>query len=421
MTTLPLGVGAFKRDYAQEPNIRLLNRFFETAPTNLKEKFALLTRPGTKSLAEFPNNQVSPGGHLRAHYAKTGLFDSDLFVVSGDKLFRYDGTTVTSITGTLGGVDAPRQAWAKGEDYEYLFIADGLHLWYYGGGTHATGTLTYDGSGAYATDVLIIEGVYYTWSATLNDPLDDGTAAHPWKAKNTGSLLQNMANLIAYDGTPGVDFSSTLGGPSTVVTAEVTTPLLVLTVTAISDGLDGNDIDTTLGGGSSGNLAWGATKLAGGGTQTLHQVATPLGVGITAVTEIDGFVLASVANSQRFYWIEPGDVTIDPLNFATKEASPDPIIDLATVGDVIVIAGAGSTEYWSATGDDDNPFAPIQGRAISRGIVAGTLVVVNEGTYCVVASDWKVYAVSDVPNPISNNGIEERVRKQLRREAGLAS
>lgn len=420
MTTLPLGVNAYKRDYAKEPEVKLVNRFLEKAPTNLKERIALLTRPGTKRLADFANSQTNPTGKLRAHYAKTGLFGSDLFVVSGDKLWRYDGIVKTSISGSLGGVDAPRQAWSKGEGYQYLFIADGLHLWYYPGGTHATGALTYDGSGSYATDVLIIGGTYYTWSATLNDPLDDGTVAHPFKAKNTGSLLANMADTLNYSGTPGVDFSLTLGGPSPIVTGAVTTPLLVLTITALSGETDGNAITTVLGGGSSGNLSWGAGVLAGGGTHTLHQIATPDGVGITAVTELKGYVLASVANSQKFFIIKPGEVVIDPLLFAEKEASPDPIIDLATVGDIAVIAGAGSTEYWSATGDLDNPFAPIEGRTISKGIVAGTMVVVDEGTYCVVASDWKVYAIGSGPVPISDNGMEERVRRQLRREAGLA-
>lgn len=425
MTTLPLGVNAYRRDYAKEPEVVLLNRFLEKAPTNLRERVALLTRPGTKHLDDYPSSD--PDGHVRGNYAKTGLFLSDLFTVSGDKLWRThdngDGTvTLTAITGTIGGeaYDAPRYAWTKGEGYEHLFLADGTTLYYYPGGTHATGTLTYDGSGSFNTDVVIINGTYYTWSATLNDPLDDGTAGNPFKIKNTGDLLSNLADTLNYNGTPGVDFSTTLGGPSPVVRGEMTTPTTVLTITALSEEADGDAITTTLGGGSSGNLAWGDTTLNGGGSHVLHQIATPEGVGITALTSLNGYVLASVAGSQKFFWIEPGDTTIDPLNFASKEGGPDPIIDMATVGDVAIIAGAGTTEYWSATGDAEAPVAPIQGRAISRGIVAGTLVVVSDGAYCVVASDWKVYMVGDAPQSISDNGIEERIRRQLRREAGLA-
>jgi len=420
LTTLPLGVGAYKRDYAKEPEIKLVNRFLELAPTNLREKIALLTRPGTKKLEDFV--AVPTLGRIRANYSLKGLFDSDLFVVAGTRLYRYDGTTKTTIAGAIGGEqdDSPRQAWMKGTDYQFLFICDGTRLYYYPGGTHASATLTYDGSGSYATDVLIIGGTYYTWSATLTDPLDDGTLAHPFKVKNTGDLLTNMAETLNYDGVPGTDFSLTLGGPNTLVRGAVNDPPTVLTVTARSEEADGNAITVALGGGASGNLAWSGVTLAGGGVHVLHQIATPEGVSVNALCALNGHVLVSVANSQQFYIIRPGAVVIDPLDFANKEGSPDPIVDMATVGDVAVIAGAGSTEYWSATGDNETPFAPIQGRAIARGIVAGTLVVVDDGTYCVVSSDWRVYAVGNAPVPISNNGIEERIRRQLRREAGLA-
>lgn len=431
MTTLPLGVSAYRRDYAKEPEIKLVNRFLEKAPTNLRERVALLSRPGTEHLSDYASSD--PEGKLRANYSKVGLFLSDLFTVSGDRLWRThqndDGTiTVTAIDGEIGGeqYDAPRYAWMKGvtvaddESYEYLFLADGTKLYYYPGGTHAFGTLTYDGSGTYDTDVLIIGGTYYTWSGTLNDPLDDGTSAHPFKAKNTGDLLQNMADMLNFSGTPGTDFSTSLGGPSPIVRGSKPSAN-VLRIEALSEEADGDAITTTLAGGSSGNLAWGDTTLDGGGEHVLHQIATPDGVGITALTELNGYVLASVAGSQRFYWIEPGEVIIDPLNFAAKESGADPIIDMATVGDVAVLAGAGTTEYWSATGSDDAPFAPIQGRTASRGIVAGTLVVVDEGSYIAVGNNWKVYQVGQEPMQISDNGLEERIRRQLRREGGLSA
>lgn len=419
MTTLQLGYSAYRRNYGKAPEIRLENRFLEKAPQNLRENTTLLTRPGTKHLADFPNSD--PDGHIRANYAMTGLFNGDLFTVSGDRLWRFDGTTRTAILGTIGGdgYDAPRYAWAKGEGYEHLFLADGTRLYFYPGGTHAKGVLTYDGSGSYDTDVLIIGGTYYTWSATLTDPDDDGTSAHPFKAKNSGDLFENMVKLLKFEGTPGVDFSLTLGGPSPIVRGKKISST-ELEITALSEEDDGDLITTSLGSGASGNLSWGDTHLDNGGNHVLHQIATPEMVGITALASLNGFVLCSVANSQRFYWIRPGEVSIDPLDFAAKESGPDPIVDMMTVGDIVVVAGTGSTEYWASTGDNALPVAPIQGRTTSAGIVPGTLTVINEGTYCCVGSDWRVYAVGDGPVPISDNGIEERIRRQLRREAGLA-
>ncbi len=425
MTTLPLGKGAYKRAYAREAEIKLLNRFFETNPTNLKEHFSLLARPGTKHLVDMAPDTVD--GRYRCSYYKPGLFDDNLFVVMGHNLYRYNGVDApVLIAGFIQGTDAPRVTWSKGGGdpdrggYQYLWIADGLSLYYYGGGTHAAAVLTYDGSGAFATDKLIIGSTYYSWGTTLTDPLADGSLAHPFIAKNTGTaadLLDQMVAMLNFSGTAGVDYSSTLGGPSPIVHAESTAT--TLTVTALSSTTDGNAITVALGGGSSGNLSWDGANLVGGGVEALHQVAMPDGRGAVSVANLVGYVFVSTPNSQLFYWLQPGEVILDPLNFAEKESSPDPIIDMTTVGDVLVIAGAGSTEYWSATGEDAAPVAPIQGRATSQGIVAGSMVVVGPGQYMAVGEDWKVYLYGDTPRLVSDNGIDERIRVQLRREAGL--
>ena len=68
MVTLPLGVGAYERNYAGEPEVKLVNRFLEVAPTNLRERIALLSRPGTNQLDAFGS------GPIRGNYSKPGLF-----------------------------------------------------------------------------------------------------------------------------------------------------------------------------------------------------------------------------------------------------------------------------------------------------------------------------------------------------------
>lgn len=286
MTTVPVGIGAYKRAYSGAPEVRLENRYVEKAPTNLKEHVALISRPGTTEFATFDAD--TSVGKIRCSYSAVGMFGGDLFVVSGHRLWRHSATSTADIAGTVAGSREPRVTWAKGDGYEYLFIADGTKLQYYDGVTEA-----------------------------------------------------------------------------------------------------------------------------------LQEIATPDDVDITALASLNSYVLASVEDSQRFYWLNPGEVTIDPLNFATKEGHPDPIVEMAAVGDVLVLAGEGSTEYWSATGDATAPFAPIRGRAIGRGIVPGTLVVLGSSEYICVGNDWKVYRVGDSPVAISDNGIEERIRMQLRREANL--
>lgn len=413
MTTLPLGIGAYKREFAGEVEIQLVNRFVEKNPTNLKEHVSLLARPGSHLLASFD------GGHIRADITKTGLFNSDLFVVSGANLWRYDGTTKTQITGVIGGTGAPRYAWMKGIGYEYMFISDGTHLFYYPGEGTAVGNLVYDGSGSFTSDKVAIGGVYYSWGAGVTDPLADGSITHPYVAVASAHPLDDLTAMLNFDGVPGVNFSDTLTTPNLLVTAAISADHLTMTITARAAGSAGNAITTTLGGGASGNIAWGDTHLNGGGTHALHQVAVPDAVAILALTSLAGFVLVAVGGTQKVFYIRPGEHTINALDFFEKEQNPDPVLDLATVGDVAVIAGSGSTEYWSATGDTANPFAPIPGRTNGRGIIQGTLVVVDDTTYIAVGNDLRVYTFSPQPNPISDHGIEERIRVQIRREAGL--
>jgi len=532
------------------PEIRLENRYLEQDPSNLREKTALLSRPGTTPLATFGN------GPIRGTYSKDGLMSSDLFVVSGPSLFRYNTAgTKTQITGTIFGSGNPSIAWMKGIGYERLFIADSLALQYYDGGSHAVGTLTLSG-GSITNQVITIDGVYYTWSNVGGFSVNDnGTSSHPWKAllgasdavslQNMANLLNfagvpgvnfspgltapaahvtatapqasatgtftlaggpitnqviqvgtiwytwsaavddntpngtsstpykaalgstdaqslaNMAKLLNFTGTPGVDFSSAIVGPNPYVTATSTATTLVVTAstagtvgnsvaTAVFSGAfltvgaatlagggaattlvvtsnsvyaDGNAITTTVVSGSF--LAWGGGTLSGGNVHALKSVAYPGQFGPLALASVSSYLLASEAGTQIFYWLNPGAVVIDPLDFASKESNPDNILDMVTVGDQVVICGNGSTENWYASGNFDAPFLPIEGRVYQRGAIQGTLVRVKDSVV-LIADDMIVYAIGYQfgntaqwgVHRISDHGIEERIRTELRSEDG---
>lgn len=420
MTTVPLGQGAYKRQFAGEPEIKLENRFLETQPLNMKEHTGLLSRSGTAAL-------VAIAGLGRGNYSLEGLFGGDLFTVAGSTLYRYNSAgTQTTITGLINGTGNPTVAWMKGIGYEYLFIADGLLLQYYAGGTAAAGTLTFT-PGAITNQVIEIGGTYFSWNANVDNNAPAGTALHPWLAKLGGTdaiSLTNMAKLLDFNGTRGVDFSTALGGPNTLVTAPTTALTTTLTVTARTTLAAGNAITTSVYSGAG--LAWGGATLSGGNVHALQGVAVPDGLGIQALASVSSYVLASVANSQKFFWLNPGAVTIDPLNFAEKESHPDNIVDMVMQGDTIIICGDGSTENWNATGVLASPFAPYEGRVYMRGAVAGTLVLVKDSVI-LVGDDGVVYSIGYGfgttaqwgVHRVSTHGIEERIRTQLRREQGL--
>lgn len=424
MVTLPLGYQAYKRKFAGEPEIRLVNRFLEKNPTNLREGTGLLSRAGSAPLTKFDDGAgaVAPA---RGTFSKTGLFNGDLFGVSGGNLYRYssDGT-LTHITGLVNAGGLVTYAWMKGIGYEYLFIADGLLLQFYQGGTHATGTLTKTGAITTAQKINI-GGTYYGWNDAVDTNAPDGTLAHPWLAKLSGDPMLNMAHLLNFDGVRGVDFSTALGGPSPIVSGSNpgVGPFTTMVVTAKSGNADGNLIATLVTTGP--NISFGAATLSGGGTHVLQGVEMPDGNAAKCLASLNGFVLVGVGRSQLFYWIEPGAVIIDPLNFASKESNPDNIVDMVTIGDQTIIAGAGSTENWYATGNFAAPFAPMEGRVYRRGFIEGSIVAVKDSMIG-IGDDLVVYSIGygygDTSqygvHPISTHGIDERIRVQIRSENG---
>lgn len=409
MPALPLGQEAYQRTYANEPEIQMLNRFFETNPTNTTDQKALLARPGSAVLTN-----TGGTGLARGFFSTADLFKGDLFFVQGGSMYRYrpDGTLIP-IGGTVYGTGKASFAFNVGPSYARLFVADGTLLQYYEGGSKGTATLT--ATAAITNQVIQIGATYYTWNASVAGAAT-GAAAFPWISKigvDTATSIQNMANTINFVGTRGVDFSPNLGGQSSDVVATNTATTLILT--SKSDLAAANTLATAVTGPAG--LAWSAATIVGAGTHVLKGVAMPDGKGAQAICPLSSYVLVALANSGRFYWIQPGATIINGLDFASAESQPDNIIDMISTGDTAWILSGNSTEVWYATGNIANPFAPTQGRAYSRGIIPGTSVRVKDQVVA-VGSDSIVYAIGRGVQRISHHGIEERIRTQLKRESG---
>lgn len=404
MTSVPLGRGAFNRTFAQEPEIDLLNRFFEENPTNQVEGAALLARPGDTF---FTSMGVGP---IRLIAHQPGVHNGDLFVVSGDTLFRFDGTILIAISGTITGSAVPSITFVAGPGFQHLFISDGATLQFYDGEAAAKGTLTVSGGNIVATDVVEMDGVHYEYTAgsvDLGTPL--GTLADPFLVALGASDTDALANLVKAlnnSGTPGTDYSTAITAPHTTVEG-VQSDATTMDVAARTRGTGGNSITTTETGV---NIAWGAVTLEGGGAQSLNGVVTPDDVAIVSLATLNSFVIAVVANSQRFFWLQPAAITIDALDFAEAEAEPDEIIQVLRIGDSLYFLGQSFTEVWYATGDDLDPFLRQQGLAFSQGTLAGTAVAIRT-QISLIAEDGIAYQIAGGPQRFSNHGIEERIRK----------
>lgn len=128
------------------------------------------------------------------------------------------------------------------------------------------------------------------------------------------------------------------------------------------------------------------------------------------VDQLNGYGLVLLPNG-RFYWLVPGDTTIDPLNYATAESLPDGGVALRRLGDEFWIFGTENIEVWQATGDLDAPFQRATGRNFERGCLYRDAVRRFDNTLVWIGDDCQVYRASAVPQVISDPGISDRIRK----------
>jgi len=399
---VPLTRTTWRRDYAGGVQLQLLNRFFEEDPSSTIDDTALIARPGTDSYRAFGS------GTMRGNFTQQGFFGGDLFVASGQTLYRWDGTTETAITGVLSAEDTPVSiTYQASPGVERLWIADGATLYYYEGDTKSRGNLDADEAlNVSPGDVVLIDTVYYEFVASGVDAgTPAGTLADPWLVligATSEFSLSNLSAAIGNTGTPGGTYSTALLANPNVEVRRL--EQYRLNVQAVVPGAGGDTIVTTT---TAANLTWGAATLENGGLDILTPVDVPEGGTEAAVslTTLAAYVIVSVAGSQRMYFIRPGEFWIEV--FAEAESEPDVVLQVVTVGSSFWALGESTIEPWTATGDADIPFAPIQGRQMSYGIVAGTALVLEDR---VIYVDDKGIVRDSSGARISTHGIEEEIR-----------
>lgn len=149
---------------------------------------------------------------------------------------------------------------------------------------------------------------------------------------------------------------------------------------------------------------------------TLALADFPDNADVCKVYEIAGRFCAIRSGTQKRYWTETletalvaGILTFNALDFASAENEPDQLIDACVVDDKEILGGRETIEFWSKTGDSDLPFSPIEGLVFEKGVKATGCLVPFDNTAVFVSGDGLVYRCSNVPQRISDAGIEERI------------
>lgn len=418
MPDIPLAHSDYFRGVAREARILTRNRYFEANPVLTVSQAALIARPGVRRWLYVGD------GPIRGIYSQPGSFNDALFVVSGNEWWRVDkdGTKTLLQGGIAGNKRAMSMAGTGtiGTTPEYMFLADGSILYLYIENGYALGTI----SGTPANnDTVRVDAIYYKFtSGGVNAGTPAGTFANPWLVAlgaSAANAWQNLADAFGATGTAGTQYSTALTVNSVIQVRAVSAVSVGVRATLI--GALGNAIVTTETGAST---AWTAATLTGGGAPTVTQVETPDDVGIISLGYIASYVVCVPAQGQgingRFFWINPGETTIDPLDFATAERAPDPVFAVVVFGDQFWLPGSKTTEVWYFTGNIDSPVLRLQGVTFDRGTWEGTAVQVKE-SMVIVDSDGGVFQISGGLKRISRPDVEERIRQAIQYQASRIS
>jgi hypothetical protein len=102
--------------------------------------------------------------------------------------------------------------------------------------------------------------------------------------------------------------------------------------------------------------------------------------GADAVYFINGSYLFNQPNSGKFWGMKPYSTTIDPLWFATAEATPDALITLAVANQEVWLFGTQTLEVWAPDPTQPFPYSKIPGVLIEQGCAAKSSVARMNGS-----------------------------------------
>ncbi|WP_133254297.1 hypothetical protein [Phenylobacterium deserti] len=97
--------------------------------------------------------------------------------------------------------------------------------------------------------------------------------------------------------------------------------------------------------------------------------------GASSVDYIAGYFVAVQAGTDMFYYLVPGGATWEPLDFASAEYAPDPLVAVRARGEQIAMLGTTTFQVFALSGDGANPITPYGGLNFDFGCRSRTSAV----------------------------------------------
>lgn len=165
-------------------------------------------------------------------------------------------------------------------------------------------------------------------------------------------------------------------------------------------------------------LTGGTTAYSYDGTD-LAAIDFPDGQNVLAVEFFGGRFIYVPENptvgAGGYYWSDlDGDGIadgrqIDGQNFANAESAPDGLLDALVVRDSLFLPGQRTIERHEVASDPDLPYQKIPHTTQARGVIATGCCCEGDNTLHWIGDDGIFYRLGDVPEQLSDSGIEERI------------
>lgn len=138
--------------------------------------------------------------------------------------------------------------------------------------------------------------------------------------------------------------------------------------------------------------------------------------GADFVAFLNGFFAFNKPNTQIFYWTGAYDLTLDPLDFASSESSPDLLVRMIKDHNDLILFGTKSTDVFSASGSTDAAFSAIAGATMEVGCAAAHSPCRMDNTVFWIGNDergdamvWRMNGYQPVRT--STHALEEEMRR----------
>lgn len=146
---------------------------------------------------------------------------------------------------------------------------------------------------------------------------------------------------------------------------------------------------------------------------TILQLTTlPAGVTVGTLAYLSGYGIFNQPGTGVFWITSVNDFsTVDALDFATAESSPDNLVTVFTDHNELWLPGTATTEVWQLSGGTDFPFTPYVNALIVRGCAAGLTYAAEDNTIFFLGDDLVVYRADGYrPVRVSTAPIENSIQ-----------